>query len=197
MSHAGRALDSVNRLVGSVLGVLLVVVGGFGLARSLGGFGADAGAGLLVPQDLRAEMVVYAGWVAGGAAFVALLVAWMGWRWLRLQLVPTPPMRRVTVGTSHGQGGSTSVDAGALAEAVTRDLAESDHVASARSRVVGQDGAPALALTAEVAVGGDPQAVRTHVAEHVLPRARAALGRDDLAAHLHLRLSDPKVRSLD
>ncbi len=194
MKDTGAGLDSSNRLVASILGILLVLAGGFGLVRGLGGLGAQAAAPVIA-QEIRADVAEYAGWVGGAATFLALLVAWLGWRWLRLQLVPSAPMRRVPVG--GGQSGETSVDAGALAEAVTRDLLSHDHVASGRTRVVGVEGAPGLALTAQVALGGDARAVRTHVADHVLPRARVVLGRDDLAAHLRLRLADPRGRVLD
>ncbi len=195
MSDTGTALDSANRVAASVLGLVLVGAGGYGLVRSLGAVGAAAAAQPVMVQELRADIVEYAGWVGGVATFVALLVAWLGWRWLRLQLVPSSPMRRVPV--AGGQGGGTSVDAGALAEAVTRDMVAHDHVASGQTRVVGVGGAPELALTAEVAVDGDARAVRAHVADHVLPRARAALDRDDLTAHLRLRLADPAGRVLD
>lgn len=195
MSETGTGLDSSNRVVASILGLLLVSAGGYGLVRSLGGVGHPARAGALLDGDLRTDIAEHAGWVGGAATFVALLVAWLGWWWLRRQLVPAPPVRRIAVG--DGRGGRTSLDAGALAEAVTRDLLASDGVATGRGRIVGRNGFPGLSLTAEVAAGADPQAVRRHVADHVLPRARTAVGRQDLVAHLHLRLADPGDRAIE
>jgi hypothetical protein len=195
VSEADAGLDSSNRLFASVLGLVLVAAGGYGLVRSLGGVGVDARSGILLDRDLRANIVEYAGWVGGAATFLALLLAWLGWRWLRRQLVPSSPVRRVAVG--DGRGGRSSVDAGALAEAVTRDLLAGDGVAAGRGRIIGREGVPGLSLTADVAAGSDPQTVRRHVADHVVPRARTALGRQDLAAHLHLRLGDPEDRALE
>ena len=194
MSDAGTGLDASNRVVASILGLTLVLAGGYGLVRGLGGMGADARLRPVLDQELRAGIAEYAGWVAGVATLVALVVAWLGWRWLRRQLVPSTPLRRIPVG--DGQGGRTWIDTGALAEAVTRDLAASGHVAAGQVRVVGFHGAPGLALTAEVAPGGDTRAVREHVAGHVVPRARAVLGRDELGAHVHLRLADPGGRTV-
>lgn len=195
MTDPSGELDAANRLAASVLGALLVLAGGYGLARGLGAFGASARTGAVLNDGLRAEMARYAGWVAALATLGALVLAWLGWRWLRRQLVPSSAIRRVVV--ADGEGGRTSVDTEALAEAVTRDLLDSEHVDAGQGRVVGQEGMPSLSLIAHVAVGADPQAVRTHVADHVLPRARTALGRDDLSAHLHLRLADPAARALD
>lgn len=195
MNDPAADLDSSNRLAASVLGVLLLLAGGYGLARGLGAFGADSRTAPLLGDGLRADLVRYAGWAGGLATLAALVVSWLGWRWLRRQLVPSSSLRRVVMG--DGQGGRTTVDAGALTEAVTRDLLTSDHVDAGSGRAVGLEGTPRLVLTAEVAVGADPQAIRAHVADHVLPRAQAALGRHDLSAHLHLQLADPGARTLE
>ncbi len=194
MSGATGVRDRGNRAVVTVLGLLLALAGAYGVARSAGAWGSASAAAPLLDRGLRDALVDNAGWVGGTATFVAVLVAWFGWRWLRLQVAPSPSLRRLTLG--DGQDGRTTIDAGAVSDAVARDLSASSHVAGARARVV-EDGVLRLELTAEVAAGGDPQAVRTHVAEHVLPRARSALGRDDLAAHLLLRLADPTARTLE
>ena len=70
-------------------------------------------------------------------------------------------------------------------------------MASGRARLIGRPQAPTLEVQAEVAAGAEPAAVRAHVEGHVLPRARAALERPDLAAMVRLRLSEPGARSLD
>lgn len=195
MSGANGGQDSSNRLVVTVIGLILVGVGGYGLARGVGAFGPGTAVEPLVDRGLRSSLSEQAGWVGGAATFVAVLAAWVGWRWLRLQLAPSSTLARLTVG--DGQGGRTSVDGGALCEAVARDLGSSPHVAGARARLAGGSGAPGLELTAEMAAGADPQAVRAHVADHVLPRARTALGRDDLTAHVRLHVADPAGRALE
>ncbi|CAN5668918.1 hypothetical protein BH20ACT1_BH20ACT1_12470 [soil metagenome] len=195
MSGANGGRDSSNRLVVTVIGLILVGVGGYGLARGVGAFGPGPAVEPLVDRGLRSSLSEQAGWVGGAATFVAVLVAWVGWRWLRLQLAPSSTLARLTVG--DGQGGRTSVDGRALSDAIARDLEASLHVAAARARLVGENGIPGLELAAEMGAGADPQAVRTHVADHVLPRARTALGRDDLTAHVRLHLADPAGRALE
>lgn len=171
----------------ALVGVVALLSGGYGLARHLGAFGANQSDQVLLNADLRQAMADNAGWVGGAATFVALVLAWLGWRWLRRQLVgPSSTLRRVPVATSAG--GNTSVEAKAVAEAVVRDVEAGPYVSAARARMVGPEAMFGLELAVDLAAAADPQAVRRHVEDHVLPRARAALERPDLTATVRLRL---------
>lgn len=171
----------------ALVGVVALVTGSYGLARNLGAFGADQGDQVLLGADLRQAMADNAGWVGGAATFVALVLAWLGWRWLRRQLVgPSSTLRRVRMASSPG--GNTSVEASAVAEAVVRDVEAGPKVTAARARVVGPEAAFGLELAVDLATAADPQAVRRHVEEHVLPRARTALERPALTATVRIRL---------
>lgn len=189
------SLDRRNRLVVTVVAVLLLAAGGYGLARGWGVVGGDDGAGPVFDDDLRRSMVDNAGWFAGAAVFVALVLAWLGWRWLRLQLAPSNSLHALQLATADG--GRTSLEAQAVADAVQRDVEQAPGVALARVRLVGHARSPALEVRAEVASGADPASVRRHVEDYVVPRARAALQHHDLGATVRLRLADPNVRSLD
>ncbi len=186
-------LDRRNRLVASVVGVVLVAAGAYGLARSVGALGDDAP---VLGDDLRRLAADNAGWFWGIATFLALVVAWLGWRWLRLQLLSaSPPLRQVQV--ADGEGGRTSLEARAVADAVARDLQAGPGVVGARVRVHGHQRTPALDLRADVAAGSAPDAVRRHVDEFIVPRVRAALERDDVPVTVRLRLGDPGTRTLE
>ncbi len=189
-----RGGGAVDRMLIALVGLFALAAGSYGLARGLGSFGARQSDTVLLGEGLRATLTDNAGWVGGAATFVALVVAWLGWRWLRRQLVGSSPLRQVQmVGTA---GGRTSVDARAVSDALVRDLEADPHVRSARARLVGHERAPGLELAVDLAVTADLGSVRRHVEEHVLPRARAALERDDLGARLRLRLGDPAGRTL-
>lgn len=181
---------ALDRMIIATVGLVALIAGGYGMARNLGAFGVRQGDGVLVDASLRRSVVDHAGWVAAAATFVALVVAWLGWRWLRRQLLgPSPPLRRV--GVADAAGGHTAVEARALVEAVVRDLEADPQVTAAQARVVGHQQAPELELAVELTAAADLRAVRRHVEDHVLPRAKAALGRDELIARLRLQLGDP------
>lgn len=185
-----------DRTLVAMVGLVALAVGGYGLARSLGAFGTTQANKALLGVELRQALADNAGWVGGMATFVALVLAWAGARWLRRQLLgSSSTLRQVRV--ASGAEGHTSVEAGALAEAIVGDLQAAAHVRAGRARLVGHERAPGLELSVDLAVTADPQAVRRHVEDHVLPRARAALERDDLAATLRLRLADPASRTLE
>lgn len=187
-------LDRLNRAGATVVALLLVAAGTYGLVRSFGGRGAGSDDPVW-GDDLRRTVVDNAGLVGGMAVFLALLLAWTGWRWLRLQLLPTPSLRELRL--ADDQGGRTSVEAAAVTEAVARDVEAGPGVSTARVRVLGQHRSPLLDVRAEVAADADPLAVRRHVDEYVLPRARTGLGRDELPVTVRLRLVDPVSRGLE
>lgn len=186
---------AVDRMLPALVGLVTLAAGGYGLARNLGAFGARQSDTALLGDELRRTLGDSPGWAGGAATFVALVLAWSAWRWLRRQLVgASPPLRQVRI--TGGAGGHTSVEARALADAVVRDLEAGPQVKGARARVVGHERAPGLDLAVDLTATADPGAVRRHVEDHVLPRARGALGRDDLVARLRLRLGDPASRAL-
>lgn len=187
---------TLDRIVVASVGLAALASGSYGLARSLGAFGVAQRDSVLLGADLRQSAVDHAGWLSGVATFVALVGAWLGWRWLRRQLVgPSSSTGRIRL--VDGAGGHTSVEARALADAVVRDLEAEPQVRTARARVVGHERAPELELTVDLTATADTTAVRRHVEDHVLVRARAALERDVLEARLRLRLGDPSSRVLD
>lgn len=187
-------LERMNRAGATVVALVLLAAGAYGLARSFGAGGISSDAPVL-GEDLRRTVVDNAGLAGGATVFVALVAAWVGWRWLRLQMLPTPTLKELRL--SDDEGGRTSVEAGALTRAVARDVESGPGVGTARVRLLGQQRAPALDVRADVLAGADPALVRRHVDDYVLPRARAGLGREDLLATVRLRLGDPASRVLE
>ncbi|CAN5232492.1 hypothetical protein BH24ACT1_BH24ACT1_07220 [soil metagenome] len=185
-----------DRMLLALIGLVTLAAGSYGLARHLGAFGTAQSDMALLTDEFRRTLATHAGWVGGGATFVALVLAWWGWRWLRRQLVgASSPLRQVRM--AGGGAGHTSVDAGAVAEAVVRDMEALPHVTAGRVRLVGHERVPTLELVVDLAARADLEAVRRHVEDHVLPRARTALEREELEARVRLRLGDPASRTLE
>jgi hypothetical protein len=188
-------LDLRNRLMVLVLAALLIAVSVVGLARSYGVAVAAGGEDepLLLP-GVRDFVADNDSWFWLVMFLLALVVAWLGWRWLRVQLLPTPSLRQLTV--AQGDGGRTLVPARAVADAVARDLGDDPDVLATRVRVVGSDRSPALDLRASVTDSARADEVRLRVETRVVGRARAALERVDLTAHVRYRLGDPSQRTI-
>lgn len=189
-------LDRLNRVIVTVLAVLLIAGGAYGLLRSYnwsGVLGDGAESSPLLLDGVR-RWFGDDDWVWWLVALGALLLAWVGWRWLRLQLLPSPSLSALRMASP--QGGRTELPSSAVADAVARDLEDDPDVDSARVRVVGDEYMPVLDLRVAVTDRAGAPEVRRRIEATVLPRARAALERDDLGASLRIRLGDPTARSL-
>lgn len=190
-----NALDRANRIVGTVVALVLVVVGALGLLRSYGiFFDDDAMDDPVLLRQVRDFVADNDAWFWWAALAVALVLAYVGWRWLRVQLLPSPSLSELTVAST--EPGRTTLPARALADAVTRQVEEDPEVTGARVRLVGSERSPALDVRAAVADGADLEGVRHRVESEALGRARAAAERPDLTASVRYRLGDPTARVL-
>ena len=185
-------LDALNRTILTIVALLLGAAGVYGLLRGADAFGERAADEPLLWDDLRRFVNDNAGWFWAVVAVGALVIAWLAWRWLRLQLLPTPSLDRLPVGDRHE--GATTLSAAALSDAVRRDLESSPEVSSARVRVVGNPGRLVLDIRAAVVDGGDQDSVRRYIEDEVLPRAAQALEEPELGATVRLRLGDASHR---
>jgi len=185
--------DRLNRAVLTLLAVLLVAAGAYGLARGYGAFGDDRASDPVLTDDVRSFVSRNAGWFWPVAAVVALLVAWLGLRWLVAQLSSTAVSRLDVPTTGPGH---TELLASAAAAAVTSDVEGYPGVRAARARLVADHPVPEVELTVEVAEDADVPAVRRRIEEHALARLRTALEVPDIRAGVHLRLAPRAARTL-
>ena len=186
-------LDRANRLVGTIVALVLIAVGALGLLRSYGIVFSDRAMDdpvlLAQVRDFVADNDAWFWWAAFGAA---LVLAYVGWRWLRVQLLPSPSVGELTVASTDT--GRTALPSRALADAVTRQVEKDPEVTGARVRVVGSERAPALDIRASVADGADLEGVRSRVEGEAVGHARHALERGSLTAAVRYRLGDPTQR---
>lgn len=170
----------------TLLGLALVAAGAYGLARGYGGF-CDHQAGDPVLTEATRDLVARNGsWFWPLAAVAALLVAWLGLRWLLAQLAPPGPSRLAVRADGPGR---TELLASGAAAALARDVGEYRGVRSASARLAGDDTVPAVEVFVEVHDDADVGAVRRDVEEHALARFREALGLPKLRAQVHVRLA--------
>ena len=186
-------LDRANRLVGTIVALVLIAVGGLGLLRSYGIiFDDDAMDDPVLLRQVRDFVADNDAWFWWAAFVLALVLAYIGWRWLRVQLLPSPSLNQLTM--AQTEAGRTTLPTSALADAVTRQLEDDPELTGARVRVVGSERSPALDVRAAVADGADLEGVRRRVEGEAVGNTRGALERQDLTARVRYRLGDPTAR---
>ncbi len=188
-----RGPDRLNAAVLTLLALVLLGLGAYGLARGYGAFG-DARAGdPVLTDDIRDFVTRNSDWFWPLAAAVALLVAWLGLRWLVAQLSTTAvgplPVQ------ADGPGRTELLGSGATA-ALARDVEEHPGVRSASARLIGDDPVPEISVTVDVHDDADIAAVRRRIEEHALVRFRGALELTKLRSQIHFRLAERAGRSV-
>ncbi|HEX2273166.1 MAG TPA: hypothetical protein VHG90_04740 [Acidimicrobiales bacterium] len=185
--------DRLDRLVLTSLGLLVTLAAAYGLARGGGMFGDRAADDpLLLPSVRRfvAENPLLF-WLA--AAVVALLVAWLGYRWLRAQF---PASKTVGQLDFDASAGVVRLDAAAAARALENDLQNHPDVRSAKARLLRARPRPDVELRVAVADDVDVVALGRWVEEEALERFGQALEVADLTARMEVRFTGPAGRSL-
>ena len=176
-------VDTINRTVIVLVGLLFLVAGGLGLAYGSGAFGA--GERPLLRQGMRdfAQDQPWFWWaVAGGCLLVALL----GLRWLLSQL-HSDRIGQVDL-TTDDRDGLTTLHSGALAEAVESETEELRGVVGASAHLRNRRGRR-LMLNVDLAEYADIAEVRTAVEDRVVAHARQAVDDPNLPVEVELRLS--------
>lgn len=154
--------NATHRLLWTVIALLLITLGAFGLMLSLGEIpGTDPTAPLLGPAQLRwwreATPVGALGVAVGG-----LLAALLGYRLIEQELrAPDDPATGGLI--QRNGGGRTRLPAGVLARALERDLVRDPGVCGARVVLTGAPPRPDLWIQLEVDAGARTAGVREHV----------------------------------
>ena len=185
--------DRLNTAVRSIAAILLIAAGAYGLARGYGVFGEQQAADPVLTESLRDFVARNANWFWPTAAVAALLVSWLGLRWLLAQLV-SPSISRLPV-RADGPGYTELLAAGATA-ALARDIERYPGVRSASARLVADRPVPEVDLAVDVHDDADIAGVRRHIEEHALARFGAALEVATLRSEIHLRLADRAGRAV-
>ncbi len=188
-----RGPDRLNFTVLTLLALVLLAAGGYGLARGYGAFGDARAADPVLDDDVRDFVSRNADWFWPLAAVLALLTSWLGLRWLLAQ-ISTPTVSRLPV-RADGPGRTELAASGATA-ALARDIEEYAGVRSARARMVSDHPSPEVEITVDVHDDADVPTIRRRIEEHALARLRSALELQELRSQVHVRLAERAGRTV-
>jgi hypothetical protein len=184
------AVNAINRIVLSALGLLLLVGGVLGLALGFEAFGRSAAHGpLLTPRisDYPSQHEWF-WWAVGAAcAVIGVLALW----WLLAQ-ARTEGIRRLDL-TRDGDDGLTVVHAGALTEAVETDITTTRGVTGASAHLRGNRGRR-LDIVVDLDDRADIRQLREKLTNRSIPRAREVVDDPELPVTVELRPTPGRQR---
>lgn len=179
--------DRRNRAGLLLIGLLLLGVGAYGLARGWGAFGERAATEPLLVDEWRRFVARNGLWFWPAAAVASLLAAVLGLRWLRAQLAAGTP-RQVDL-THRGDGGTTVVRPAGAARALADDIETYRGVTEVSARVTGEPEAPEIDLRVEVVDSCHIPSLRSRIEQEALAKFQQALELEAVESNLEFRLS--------
>ena len=172
-----------NRLGLALVGLALLVAGGYALSRGTGRLLGVPASDPLIPASLR-DLARSQPWFWPAVAVAAGAIALLALRWLLVQL-RTGHLRRLVL--DEDEHSTVTLDTRALASVTADDIASLP--GTRRARVAFADGVAPFLVTATVVADehADLAQVRSHVLRS-LRRIRDILEADSLPALIRLRL---------
>jgi hypothetical protein len=179
--------DAANRVVLFLLGLLLAAAGGLGLALSVGAFGDARATSPVLPDNVRTFPATQP-WFWWAMAGAALLIALLALMWLMAQL-RTSRVARLDL-TTDAREGYTTLNAGAVTQAVEEEIDAVPGVTRASARILHRP-RRRLSLTVGMTDTVDIERLRTVLEEDVVAHVREAVDDPALPVEIELR---PDVR---
>lgn len=180
-----RAPHNLNRVLLLIIGIVLIAVSVYGLARSFNAFGTDRAHQPLITPDLVNWLDNNHAWVWTLVAVAGAIAVVLGLLWLLAQLHQRPGAVDWTVGQS---GGTTVVSSDGVAAAVENDLLELDAVDHVDARLVGDRHEPALDLRVVIDDDASASEMAQRISARLAERLHPALEVDHLPTTLTLDL---------
>jgi hypothetical protein len=173
----------VNRVVLTVLSLLLLAAGGLGLALSLGAFGASRAARPVLPQEVSTfpDGRPWFWWAVAGALLLTALLALL-WLLTQLRTDRTTRLDR----TTNARDGYTTLHASALTRAAEDEALRINGVTGVTATVHHHRGQH-LSLRVKLADPADIGEVRTRLEGEVVAHLREATGDAHLPVTIELR----------
>lgn len=173
----------VNRIALTVLGLLLLAAGGFGLALSAGVFGAGRATYPVLPQEVS-TFPDGRPWFWWALAGVLLLIAVLALLWLLTQLKTDRTTRLDR--TTNARDGYTTLHASALTNAVEDETLSITGVTGASANVHEHRGQHVF-LRVDLADSANIAAVRTRLEDEVVAHLREGVGDPRFPVTIQLR----------
>jgi hypothetical protein len=127
-------------------------------------------------------------WLWPVVAVAALIIGLLALRWLIALLFSTDRSGDLLIQSGTGAG-RTTLDNGALADAVVEEIEGYRGVDSARARLIGDPDDPELVVRATLEETADFTALRQRIETEALTHARQALGNMSLPIQLDLTIT--------
>ena len=188
-----KAPDRLNRLALLALGLVLLAAGAYGLARSYGALGDTKADEPVLLESVRTFVGRHDAWFWPVSFVVALLIAYLGYRWLKAQLIPDG--RRPTYCVADARD-EVVLTAAALEDAVASDLEEDHRVIAANARITEFGDTPALKVTMTIRDDVAFQELKHDYETRNLERARSALDASNIRSKVALAFSGRTDRHL-
>lgn len=169
-------MDRANRVLWSIIGVVLIAAGALTAAASMGWLpGAETESPLLWAEVIE-QWQAWEPWVWLVVAVIGLLLAWLGWRLIRAQFSVGGGhrMRDLKIDAPDGRG-HTVVGRSTLAHATEQELERLPGVDDAAVRLLGEHREPEVQARLEVRSDASLSAVASGVSE-ALDRFTATSG---------------------
>ncbi len=190
-----RSTDRLNRVLVSIVGLLLMAAGVYVLLRSTGAIG-DRDAPVL-SNDIRDWARDHRRWLFAGAAALAAVIALLGLWWLVAQTRRWEHRSQdITYRAEQPAEWRATVTADALESMLTDEVEGHDAVQDVRARVHLEADEPHVELRVAAERGTDLPALTRWIDEEVLAEASGALERPLLPARIRYRLVEPGGRSI-
>ncbi len=177
--------NRLNRVLLTVIGVILLLAGVGAVLLSTGVFGSERAHRAVVDHVTTQTVYRDAGWlwpVVGAVGFVLGILALY---WLVVQL----RVERITsITMERAQAGDCVVAGSALTDAVREDTEAVRGVDRARARLTRDETDPELVLTVWLREAADLAEVRQKLDDDVIAHARRALARDSLTTWLRVEV---------
>lgn len=173
----------VNRVMLTVLGLLLVAAGGLGLALSAGAFGEWRATDPVLPQEVATFPDEHPWfWWAVAAGLVLIAVLALFWLLIQLETDRTTRLDR----TTDAQDGYTRLHASALTHAVEDEALGVTGVTGA-SADLRERGGHRVSLRVDLADSANIAEVRTQLEDDVVAHLREAVGDPHFPVVIELR----------
>ncbi|MFI7599381.1 alkaline shock response membrane anchor protein AmaP [Actinoplanes sp. NPDC049681] len=183
--------DRTTRLLLTLLGMVLLAAGTVGILA-----GTDVLGVYLAGRPLTDNPIArYAGdnsaWLWPAAALAGVIAAVLALRWLIAVLTPRPRAADITIATDRSAG-RTTLDADALADAVTTEINSYRGIDTSHTMVYGSPTDPRLAITVRTDEDADIAVIQHRIENDALAHIRQALDRPDLPIVLDITVGSRK-----
>jgi hypothetical protein len=189
-----KAPDRLNRLALLALGLVLLAAGAYGLARSYGAVGDTKADEPVLLESVRTFVGRHDAWFWPVSFVVALLIAYLGCRWLKAQLISGGRHRTYHVAEARDE---LTLTAAALEDAVASDLEEDHRVIAANARITEFGDTPALTVTMTIRDDVAFQELKHDFETRKLESARSALDASNIRSKVIVALCGRTARHLN